>query len=162
MKIIIRVALLVVAVVLVGGGVMYWRGMIGHPAAAKAASAAPKAVAKATAAPVVLPSDAPAIGVDLDAATIDPFALRLAKVNQMAHKKIVTNAEYHDNDAGDRYFVAIVTSCKDLDAIWPIKNGVLQKKVEDPLHLKADFATFSFVEYFQQGQWGVSSCDGTT
>jgi hypothetical protein len=83
------------------------------------------------------------------------------KVNAMAHKRIVTNAEYHDSDSGTRYFVAIVTSCKDLDAIWPIKKGVLASKVEGPLGLKSDFSTFSFVEYFQQGQWGVSSCDDT-
>jgi hypothetical protein len=84
------------------------------------------------------------------------------RVNEMAHKVIVTNAEYHDTDQGQRYFVAVVTSCKDLDALWSIKRGDLESKVEGPLALKSDFSIFSFVEYFQQGQWGVESCDGTT
>jgi hypothetical protein len=39
---------------------------------------------------------------------------------------------------------------------------VLESEVEAPLRLKSDFEIFSFVEYFQQGQWGVGSCDGTT
>jgi hypothetical protein len=162
---ILRVALLVVAVVLVAGGVLYWRGIIGHPAqtaSAKAGVPAPKAAASH--APLVLPSDAPKTlsAADNDPEVVYPFAKRLMAVNKLAGKAIVTNAEYHDTDAGQRYFVAVVTSCKDLDALWPIKRGVLESKVEGPLHLKSDFATFSFVEYFQQGQWGVGSCDGTT
>ncbi len=107
-----------------------------------------------------MPSGAPVIGADLDPEAIDPFDVRLAKVNQMAHKMIVTNAEYHDSDDGTRYFIAVVTSCKDLNALWPVDKGVLASEVEEPLHLKSDFATFSFVEYFQQGQWGVQSCEG--
>jgi hypothetical protein len=82
-------------------------------------------------------------------------------VNAMAHKAIVTNAEYHDTDAGQRYFIGVVTSCKELDAIWPIKRGVLSSKVEGPLGLKSEFPIFAFAEYFQQGQWGVSACDDT-
>jgi RNAse (barnase) inhibitor barstar len=109
-----------------------------------------------------LPSDAPKVGVDNDPEVVYPFAERLMKVNALAHKRIVTNAEYHDSDSGQRYFVAIVTSCKDLDALWSIKKGVLESEVEAPLRLKSDFEIFSFVEYFQQGQWGVGSCDGTT
>jgi Flp pilus assembly protein CpaB len=164
---IIRVVLAVAVVAVVAGGVLYWRGIIGHPAAKTASAAAPGAKApnakpKAPQKPFVVPSGAPVIGADLDAAAIDPFDLRLSKVNEMAHKMIVTNAEYHDSDGGTRYFVAIVTSCKDLNALWPIDKGVLASKVEEPLHLKSDFTTFSFVEYFQQGQWGVQSCEGVT
>ena len=161
----IRVALLVVVVAIVGGGVLYWRGLIGHPA--KTASAgnvkgpSAKPTAKATFAPRVLPSDAPKIAADADREVIDPFALKLAKVNAMAHKRIVTNAEYHDTDGGQRYFIGVVTSCKDLDAIWSIKKGVLAARVEGPLGLKSDFPIFAFAEYFQQGQWGVAACDNT-
>jgi hypothetical protein len=160
---IIRVVLAVVVVAIVAGGVLYWRGIIGHPTkTASAGSAAPKA--KSTATPAPLPSDAPKTlaAADNDPAVIDPFAKRLMTVNQMAHKMLVTNAEYHDSDDGTRYFIAIVTSCKDLNALWPIDKGVLATKVEGPLRLKDDFATFSFVEYFQQGQWGVQSCEGVT
>ena len=156
---IIRVLLIVIVVALIAGGVLYWRGIIGHPKPVVAQ--APTAKATPTHKPMVLPSGALIVSVDNDPEVIYPFAERLMKVNAMAHKHIVTNAEYHDSDSGTRYFVAIVTSCKDLDAIWPIKKGVLESKVEGPLGLKADFATFSFVEYFQQGQWGVSSCDDT-
>ena len=126
--------LIVIVVGGIAGGVLYWRGIIGHP----------KAV------------------VANDPTVVYPFAERLMKVNALAHKRIVTNAEYHDSDSGQRYFVAIVTSCKDLDALWSIKKGVLESEVEAPLRLKSDFEIFSFVEYFQQGQWGVGSCDGTT
>jgi hypothetical protein len=164
---IIRVVLAVVVVAIAAGGVLYWRGIIGHPAAKTANASAPNGTAPAAkpaaaAKPFVAPSDAPVIGADLDPAAIDPFDERLAKVNQMAHKMIVTHAEYHDSDGGTRYFVAVVTSCKDLNALWPIDKGVLATKVEGPLHLKDDFATFSFVEYFQNGQWGVQSCEGVT
>jgi hypothetical protein len=157
---IIRILLIVIVVGGIAGGVLYWRGIIGHPKAVVAQAAGPKA--KPTHKPMVLPSGAPIVGVDNDPNVIDPFAERLMKVNDLAHKKIVTNAEYHDSDSGQRYFVAIVTSCKDLDAIWSIKKGLLESKVEGPLRLKSDFEIFSFVEYFQQGQWGVGSCDGTT
>jgi hypothetical protein len=161
-RIILRAALLVVVIALVSGGVLYWRGLHGRPAKAASAKVPSRPAAKASHAPVVLPADAPKIGVDLAPDVIDPFALRLAKVNALAHRMIVTNAEYHDSDAGQRYFTAVVTSCKDLDALWPIKRGVLVAKVEGPLQLKADFPIFAFVEYYQQGQWGVASCDGTT
>jgi hypothetical protein len=160
---IIRVVLAVVVVAVVAGGVLYWRGIIGHPAkTASSTAAAPKT--KATATPGPLPSDAPKTlaAADNDPAVIDPFAKRLMTVNQMAHKPLVTNAEYHDSDNGTRYFIAVVTSCKELNALWPIDKGVLAEKVEGPLRLKSDFATFSFVEYFQQGQWGVQSCEGVT
>ncbi len=156
----IRILLIVIVVALVAGGVLYWRGIIGHPKAVVAA--APGAKPTPTHKPMVLPSGAPEVAADNDPEVVYPFAERLMKVNAMAHKRIVTNAEYHDSDAGTRYFVAIVTSCKDLDALWPIKRGVLESKVEGPLGLKSDFATFSFVEYYQQGQWGVASCDDTT
>ena len=152
----------VVAVVALG--VLYWRGMIFQPP--KTVAANPRVPGKPTPspAPLVLPSDAPKTlsATDNDPQVVNPFAKRLMKVNAMAHRMIVTNAEYHDTDAGQRYFVAVVTSCKDLDAIWPIKKGVLMNKVEAPLQLKAEFSIFSFVEYYQQGQWGVGSCDGTT
>jgi hypothetical protein len=156
----IRVLLIVIVVAGVAGGVLYWRGIIGHPKAvvAKAPGAKPTPTHK----PMVLPSGAPIVGVDNDPTVVYPFAERLMKVNALAHKRIVTNAEYHDSDSGQRYFVAIVTSCKDLDALWSIKKGVLESEVEAPLRLKSDFEIFSFVEYFQQGQWGVGSCDGTT
>jgi hypothetical protein len=156
----IRVLLIVIVVAGVAGGVLYWRGIIGHPKAVVAK--APGAKARPTHKPMVLPSGAPIVGVDNDPTVVYPFAERLMKVNALAHKRIVTNAEYHDSDSGQRYFVAIVTSCKDLDALWSIKKGVLESKVEGPLRLKSDFEIFSFVEYFQQGQWGVGSCDGTT
>ena len=161
---IIRIVLGVVVVALIAGGVLYWRGIIGHPSAktANVGGKAPAAKPTASAKPFVAPSGAPVIGEGLDPAAIDPFDLRLAKVNEMAHKMIVTHAEYHDSDNGTRYFVAVVTSCKDLNALWPIDKGVLATKVEDPLRLKSDFATFSFVEYFQNGQWGVESCEGVT
>ena len=158
--------MLVVVIALVSGGVLYWRGLLGHStkaASAKGPSAPANApAAKASHAPIVLPANAPKIGADLDPEVIYPFAKRLTQVNGLAHKVIVTNAEYHDSDAGQRYFTAVVTSCKDLNAIWPIKRGLLDTKVEAPLHLKADFPTFAFVEYYQQGQWGVAACDGTT
>jgi hypothetical protein len=158
---IIRVVLAVAVVVLIAGGVLYWRGIIGHSVRTASASVpGPKPTASAK--PFVAPSTAPIIGEGLDPAAIDPFDLRLAKVNEMAHKMLVTHAEYHDSDGGTRYFVAVVTSCKDLNALWPIDKGVLATKVEEPLHLKSDFATFSFVEYFQNGQWGVESCEGVT
>jgi hypothetical protein len=156
----IRMVLLVVVVGGIAGGVLYWRGIIGHPN--QVAGAAPaKAAPKGTHAPIVLPSDAPKINAELDPEVINPFALKLAKVNAMAHKIIVTNAEYHDTDGGQRYFIGVVTSCKDLEALWSIKRGVLQSKVEGPLGLKNDFPIFAFAEYFQQGQWGVSACDNT-
>jgi hypothetical protein len=157
---IIRLLLIIVVVALVAGGVLYWRGIIGHPKAVVAGAPGPKATP--THKPMVLPSGAPIVAADNDPEVIYPFAERLMKVNAMAHKRIVTNAEYHDSDDGTRYFVAIVTSCKDLDALWSIKRGDLMSKVEGPLGLKSDFATFSFVEYYQQGQWGVASCDDTT
>jgi hypothetical protein len=163
MRGILRAVFLVVVIAVVAGGVLYWRGIIGRPAKmASATAATPKVGATATPAP--LPSGAPKTlsAVDNDPAVVNPFAKRLMRVNEMAHKMIVTNAEYHDTDQGQRYFVAVVTSCKDLDALWSIKRGVLESKVEGPLALKSDFSIFSFVEYFQQGQWGVESCDGTT
>jgi hypothetical protein len=164
MRRIVRIGLAVAVVAVVALGVLYWRGMIFQ--APKTVAAKPGAPAKATPspAPLVLPSDAPKTlsATDNDPQVVNPFAKRLMKVNAMAHRMIVTNAEYHDTDAGQRYFVAVVTSCKDLDAIWPIKKGVLMNKVEAPLQLKAEFSIFSFVEYYQQGQWGVGSCDGTT
>jgi hypothetical protein len=157
---IIRILLIVIVVGGIAGGVLYWRGIIGHPKAVVAAAPGPKATP--THKPMVLPSGAPIVDAASDPTVVYPFAERLMKVNAMAHKQIVTHAEYHDSDSGQRYFVGVVTSCKDLDAIWSIKKGVLESKVEGPLRLKSDFDIFSFVEYFQNGQWGVSSCDGTT
>ncbi len=161
---IIRAVLAVVVLAVVVVGVLYWRGMIFRPAPKTASTTAGAPKAKATGTPAPLPSDAPKTlaAADNDPAVIDPFAKRLMTVNTMAHKMLVTNAEYHDSDDGTRYFVAVVTSCKDLNALWPIDKGVLAEKVEGPLRLKSDFATFSFVEYFQQGQWGVQSCEGVT
>ena len=152
-----------VIVALLSGGFLMWRSVHSHSTTTAAHTAAPSApIAKVSHAPVVLPANAPKIGVGLDPDIIDPFAQRLAKVNSLAHKMIVTNAEYHDNDAGQRYFVAIVTSCQDLNKLWSIDRGALMAKVETPLRLKADFATFAFVESDSQGQWGVAACDGTT
>jgi hypothetical protein len=164
---IIRAGLLVVVVALIAGGVLYWRGIIGHPSkvvAATGTGAAKAPAPKVSHAPLVLPSGAPKVlsSADNDPEVVYPFAKRLMKVNALARRPIVTNAEYHDTDSGQRYFVAVVTSCKDLDALWSIKRGLLESKVEGPLGLKSDFPIFSFVEYFQQGQWGVGSCDGTT
>ena len=156
----IRTVLLLVVVAGIAGGVLYWRGVIGHPKQV-ASDLASKAAPKATHGPIVLPSDAPKINPELDPDVIDPFALKLAKVNAMEHKIIVTNAEYHDTDGGQRYFIGVVTSCKDLEALWSIKRGVLQSKVEGPLGLKNDFPIYAFAEYYQQGQWGVSACDNT-
>jgi hypothetical protein len=82
------------------------------------------------------------------------------KVNELASKQIVTAAEYHDNDAGQRYYVAIVTSCKDLEALWPIEKGTLAAKVETPLGLRR-FDKFAFVERSSEGQWGVATCDNS-
>jgi hypothetical protein len=162
----IRVVLIVVAVALAGGGVLYWRGLIGHPVETATAGnpktpGAKPAAKPAVYKPVVLPSDAPKIASDADREVIDPFVLKMEKVNALAHKPIVTNAEYHDTDGGQRYFIGVVSSCKDLDAIWPIKKGVLASRVEGPLNLKSEFSIFAFAEYYQQGQWGVAACDNT-
>jgi hypothetical protein len=156
----LRAVFLVVVIVAVVGGVLVWRGILHLPVQAGAKTAA-SPLAKATRAPFKPPATAPKFDPALDPAAIDPFVVRLAKVNAMAHKTIVTNAEYQDSDGGQRYFLAIVTSCKELDAIWPIKKGVLQAKIEGPLQLKDDFSIFSFGEFQQSGQWGVVSCDGT-
>ncbi len=155
----LRAALLVVVIVVVAGGVLVWRGILHLPVHGGAKAGAP--VAKASRAPFVPPKSAPKFDPALDPDAIDPFVVRLAKVNALAHRMIVTTAEYQDNDGGQRYFLAIVTSCKELNAIWPIKKGVLQAKVEGPLQLKDDFSIFSFGEFQQSGQWGVVSCDGT-
>lgn len=119
-----------------------------------------KAVAKVTPPPAPLPPGAPEVTADYDPQIAYPFARRLAAVNKLAHKTLVTAAEYHDSDAGERYFVAVVTSCKDLLRTFPIKNGKLAR-VEEPLQLRSDFPTFAWVERDGQGQWGVASCDGT-
>lgn len=156
----LRAVLLVVVIVVVAGGVLVWRGILHLPVRGGGAKAGTP-VAKASRAPFVPPTAAPKFDPALDPDAIDPFVVRLAKVNVMAHKRIVTDAEYQDNDGGQRYFLAIVTSCKELNAIWPIKKGVLQAKVEGPLQLKDDFSIFSFGEFQQSGQWGVVSCDGT-
>ncbi|HEV8021467.1 MAG TPA: hypothetical protein VGP41_09415 [Candidatus Lustribacter sp.] len=155
----LRALFLVVVIVAVVGGVLVWRGILHLPMVGGAK--APVPVAKATRAPFKPPATAPKFDPALDPDAIDPFVVRLAKVNAMARKMIVTNAEYQDNDGGQRYFLAIVTSCKELNEIWPIKKGVLQAKVEGPLALKDDFSIFSFGEFQQSGQWGVVSCDGT-
>jgi len=154
---IVRGLLIVVVVALVAGGVLVWRGIIHLPLRTSLAQAAPKKTPR----PFVPPPTAPKWEPTDDPDAIDPFVVRLAKVNAMAHKQIVTFAEYQDSDGGQRYFLAVVTSCKDLNKIWPINRGVLQEKVETPLALKDDFSIFSFVEYYSQGQWGVSSCDNT-
>jgi len=106
-----------------------------------------------------LPPEAPAVADGLDPRVIGPFALRLAGVNKLAGRKIVTNAEYHDSDAGQRYFVAIVTSCADLTSLWPIKNGKLAQ-IQAKFNL-AEFDRFAFVERYSEGQWGVSTCDNS-
>ena len=162
----IRAAIAVVAVaVLGGGGFLAYRTFFVHApktaVAAKGPGATSKPSAKPSYTPIALPANAPKLGVDLDPGAIYPFAARLAQVNKLAHAMLVTNAEYHDNDAGQRYFTAVVTSCKALNARWPIARGVLYSKVIEPLHLRDDFTTFAFVEYFSQGQWGLSPCDGT-
>lgn len=157
----LRAVLLAVVVVVVAGGVLVWRGILHLPGHAGGAAKPGSPVAKASRAPFVPPTGAPKFDPALDPDAIDPFVVRLAKVNVMAHKMIVTTAEYQDNAGGQRYFLAIVPSCKELDAIWPIKKGVLQAKVEGPLQLKNDFSIFAFGEFQQSGQWGVISCDGT-
>jgi hypothetical protein len=158
---IIRGVLLVVVVAIVAGGVLIWRGILHLPVrTASAPRPGPTKSATPFAPPVGAPKFDPLQNKEADA--IDPFVVRLAKVNKMARKQIVTFAEYEDTDGGQRYFLAIVTSCKDLNALWPINKGVLQEKVEGPLQLKDDFSIFSFAEYYQNGQWGVQSCDGTT
>lgn len=106
-----------------------------------------------------LPPEAPAVTDGLDPRVVGPFALRLAGVNKLAGKKIVTTAEYHDSDAGQRYFVAIVTSCADLNALWPIKSGKLAQ-IQGKFNL-AEFDRFAFVERYSEGQWGVSTCDNS-
>lgn len=158
---IIRGVLLVVVVALVAGGVLLWRGILHLPAHT---AAAPRPAATKSARPFVPPPGAPKFDPlqNKEADAIDPFVARLAKVNAMAHRQLVTFAEYEDTDGGQRYFLAIVTSCKDLNALWPINKGVLMEKVEGPLQLKTDFSIFSFAEYYSNGQWGVQSCDGTT
>jgi hypothetical protein len=161
---ILRAVLLVVVIALIAGGVLYWRGIIRLPSRTVAKANVPAAKASPTHAPVVFPSGAPKTveGLNNDPEVMLPFVKKLMKVNAMAHKPIVTTAEYQDTDQGQRYFLAVVTSCKDLNALWPIKKGVLEEKVEGPLGLKSDFPIFSFVEFYQNGQWGVSSCDDTT
>jgi len=158
---IIRGVLLVVVVALVVGGVLVWRGILHLPTQT---ASAPRPAPTKTRAPFVPPAGAPKFDptTNKEADAIDPFVVRLAKVNAMAHRPIVKFAEYEDTDGGQRYFLAIVTSCKELNAIWPINKGVLQQKVEGPLQLKDDFSIFSFAEYYSNGQWGVQSCDGTT
>lgn len=158
---IIRGVLLLVVVAIVVGGVLLWRGVLKMPTHT---ASAPRAAATKSPTPYLAPPGAPKFDPvqNKEADAIDPFVSRLAKVNAMAHRQIVTFAEYEDTDGGQRYFLAIVTSCKDLNAIWPIAKGVLQEKVEGPLQLKDDFSIFSFAEYYSNGQWGVQSCDGTT
>lgn len=146
---------------IVAVGVLFWRGMLHVPmrvAAANVKAPGPKPTRK----PYVPPAGAPKFDANSDPDAIDPFITRLARVNALAHKQLVTYAEYEDNAGGQRYFLAIVTSCKDLLALWPAKTGALQAKVEGPLQLKDDFSIFSFAEYYSNGQWGVQSCDGTT
>lgn len=159
LSVIFRGALLVVVVALVAAGVLVWRGVLHVPVRL---ASAPKPAPSKTRAPFVPPAGAPKFDLTSDPEAIDPFVVRLAKVNAMARRPIVKYAEYEDTDGGQRYFLAIVTSCKDLNAIWPITKGVLQEKVEAPLQLKNDFSIFSFAEYYSNGQWGVQSCDGTT
>ena len=107
-----------------------------------------------------LPADAPAVTDGLDLQVAYPFARRLALVNRLAGRKIVTIAEYHDSDAGQRYYTAIVTSCADLDALWPIKTGKLDA-VTARFRL-SEFDKFVFVQRDSEGQWGLLSCDGST
>jgi hypothetical protein len=128
------------------------------PAVAVQASPAPKPSPTPTFAP--LPAEAPAITDGLDMATVYPFAKRLALVNRLAGRKIVTTAEFHDSDAGARYYTAIVTSCKDLESLWPIKNGSLDK-ITARFRL-TEFDKFVFVQRDSEGQWGMISCDGST
>jgi hypothetical protein len=106
-----------------------------------------------------LPPEAPDVDKSLDPLVEGPFAFRLADVNRAAGRKIVTYAEYHDSDAGQRYYTAIVTSCKDLLALWPLQNGSLARMTLK-FHLD-EFERFVFVERFSEGQWGLSSCDET-
>jgi hypothetical protein len=121
-----------------------------------------------------LPPEAPHVSDGLDPRVIGPFAFRLAGVNKLAQEKIgatktvngkpvpnllVAEAEFHDSDAGGRYFTAIVTSCKDLLELWPIKGGKL-REVQQKFHLD-EFDKFAFVERYSEGQWGLSTCDGS-
>lgn len=151
--------LVVVVLALAGGGVLAWRVL--HGGFKLAFNKGPAPARRPTPGPFVPPPYAPKAGADMDPEAIDPLVVRLARVNALAHKMIVTTAEYHDTDGGQRYFVGVVTSCKALNAIWPIKRGVLMAEVEAPLRLKDDFPIFTFAEYGQAGQWGVLSCDGT-
>ena len=106
-----------------------------------------------------LPPEAPHVSDGMDPRVIGPFALRLAGVNKLAGKKIVTEAEFHDSDAGQRYYTAIVSSCKDLLALWPIKGGKLEE-IQTRFRLD-EFDRFAFVERYSEGQWGLSTCDGS-
>lgn len=106
-----------------------------------------------------LPPEAPHVSDGMDPRVIGPFALRLAGVNKLAGKKIVTEAEFHDSDAGQRYYTAIVSSCKDLLELWPIKGGKLQE-IQTKFRLD-EFDRFAFVERYSEGQWGLSTCDGS-
>ena len=128
------------------------------PTVAVQASPKPKPSPTPTFAP--LPADAPAITDGMDLPTVYPFARRLALVNRLAGRKIVTVAEFHDSDAGQRYYTAIVTSCKDLESLWPIKTGRLDE-ITARFRL-ADFDKFVFVQRDSEGQWGMISCDGST
>jgi len=67
--------------------------------------------------------------------------------------QIVKFAEYEDTDGGQRYFLAIVTSCKDLNAICQ-STRVLQQKVEGRCSSKR-LSIFSFAEYYSNGQWAT-------
>ena len=121
-----------------------------------------------------LPPEAPHVSDSMDPRVIGPFALRLADVNKLAQEKIgatktvngkqvpnliVTEAEFHDSDAGGRYYTAIVTSCKDLLELWPVKGGKLYE-VQQKFHLD-EFDKFVFVERSSEAQWGLSTCDGS-
>jgi hypothetical protein len=126
--------------------------------AAKPAAVAKKPVEQK---PEPLPSGAPEIGPDFEPKLAFPFARRLHQVNLLARKRIVTDAELHKSDAGQLYYTAVVTSCKDLEALWSIRKGVLDRKVQQPLRLKTDFPIFAFVQHDSVGQWGVIACDDT-
>jgi hypothetical protein len=95
-----------------------------------------------------------------DPSAIVPFVQRLERVNEMAGKKLVINAMYRDNSGGDRYFLAVVTSCQELNRLFPPTK--LAENVEEPLRLADDFPTFAFVEYDSDGQWGVGPCGNPT
>lgn len=167
----LRRAILVSAfgVVIVGavgyGAFAYVWGRL-HPAALQRVAVISKPTPKPTPKPTVDPMIAveatlhgpndPDFDTTQDPDAIVSFVRRLERVNEIAGKKLVINAMYRDNNGGDRYYLAVVTSCDELNHIFP--PAKLAQRIEEPLRLADDFATFAFVQYDSDGQWGVASC----